>query len=174
MFEYAYSLDGDAANTVMDAALDTLVNYKNAVGTNGPTKGDLVFYAAGLLKRTTNVASPKTSGVLEGTEFTGLVAQGQPYAATNASFNTLATNTTLYPNGIGKIRRDPTVVYRVPLTAAQTATNANVGVSYGIAQSATGDQTVDLTQVTNLLVKVEGFTPDGKKVYVTILPSAFI
>lgn len=172
-FEYAYSLDGKVANPIADLALDTLVNYKT-VGTNGPTKGDLVFLNAGLLRRVNNVATPKASGVFEGTAFTGLVAQGQPYAATNSSFGSSAVDTTNFPNGIGKVRRDPACVYRVPLTAAQTATNANVGTGYGIAISAAGDQTVDLTNTVNPCVKIEGFTPDGKKVYVSILAAALV
>jgi hypothetical protein len=154
--------------------LETTGNYPFGVGTNGVTKGDLVVLASGLLKRVKDQATPKASGVLEGTEFLGLVAQGQPYAATNASATASAVNTTLFPNGVGKVRRDLAAVYRVPVKAGQTAANANVGVSYGISQDAAGDQTVDLTSVTNVLVKVEGFTPDGKQVYVTILPAVFI
>lgn len=172
-FVFAYNLDGSNTSVVNDFPLDTATNYKTA-GTNGVTKGDLVFLNAGLLRRTNNVASPKASGVLEGTEFLGLVAQGQPYAATNSSFTASAVDNTLYPNGVGKIRRDTTAVYRVPVKAGQTATNANIGVSYGISLDAAGDQTVDLTNVTNLLVKIEGFQPDGKVVYVTILPSALV
>lgn len=171
-FVFAYALDGNGASPVADLALDTLVNYKTA-GTNGVTKGDLVFLNAGLIRRTNNVASPKASGVLEGTEFVGLVAQGQPYAATNASNTASAVSTTLFPNGTGKVRRDPAAVYRVPVNSG-TASNANVGVSYGIALDAAGDQKVDLTNTTNLVVKVEGFTTDGKFVYVTILPSALV
>lgn len=173
-FEFVYNLEGDTDSAVMDYPLDTLANYQNAVGTNGVTKGDLVVITAGLLKRVKDVVTPKASGVLEGTEFVGLVAQGQPYAATNTSFTASAVNSTLFPNGVGKIRREPQSVFRVPVKAGQTAANANIGGSYGIFQDAAGDQTIDLTSVTNVLVKVEGFTPDGKKVYVTILPAVLV
>lgn len=172
MFEFAYSLDGNNAVPVVDLALDTAANYKTA-GTNGVTKGDLVFLNAGLLRRTNDAVTPKASGVLEGTEFVGLVAQGQPYAATNASLTASAIGAQ-FPNGVGKVRRDISAVYRVALVTGQTATNANIGASYGIAVDAAGNQVVDLTEATNLLVKVEGISKDGKKVFVTILPSVFI
>lgn len=173
-FVFAYSLDGNHAGPVVDLPQDTNANYRNTVGTSNVTKGDLVFLNAGLLKRTINAATPKASGVVEGTEFLGLVAAGQPYAAAKGSFNAAAENLTLFPNGVVKVRRDPLSVYKVAASSGQTATVANIGGSYGISQISSGEQFVDLTNTTNLLVKVEAMTPDGKFVYVTILPSAYV
>jgi hypothetical protein len=169
-FVFAYTLQGDGADVVTDKPLDTATNYKNAVGTNGVTKGDLVHLASGLLVRSKNVTTPpKAYGVLEGTEFVGLAAGGT-YAAVNSSFNANSINTTRNPNGVGKVRHDPNAVYKVPLKAGQTATNAMVGVSYGISQDAAGDQTVDTTQTVNVLVKVEDYSADLLSVFVTLLP----
>jgi hypothetical protein len=170
-FVYVYSQDGDTANVIADQALDTASNYPNGTGTNGVTKGDLVFLASGLLKRAAvATASGSALGVLEGTEFTGLVAQGQPYAATNASGTASATNTTLFPNGVGKVRMDKSsCVYKVPVKSGQTAANTNVGVAYGIAVDATGDQTVDLTNTTTTHVKVVGRTDSGAHVFVQLV-----
>lgn len=169
---YSYSLDGNHASPVVDQALDTATNYKNAVGTNGVTKGDLVFSAAGLIKRTINAATPKAIGVVEGTEFLGLVAAGQPYAAAKGSFNASAIDTALYPNGVVKVRKDPLAVYKIPVNT--TATVANRNIAYGIIQDAAGDQKLDLTQTTNALLKIEDITADGKFAYVTIIPAALV
>lgn len=173
-FIFAYDLDGNHASPVVDQALDTPTNYKNGVGTNGTTKGDLVFQAAGLVKRTVNATTPKAIGVVEGTEFLGLVAQGQPYAAAKGSFTAQADNTTLYPNGVVKVRRNPTAVYKVALKAGQTATVANRGIAYGISQDAAGDQTLDTTNTTNVIAKIEDITADGKFAFVTLIPAVFV
>jgi hypothetical protein len=165
-FEYAYSLDGMAVSSIKDFPLDTVTNYQNGVGTNGYKKGDLVYLNGGLVTRTKNQATPKAVGVLEGIAFTGLVAQGQPYAAVNSSFTSSSTDMTRNPNGIGKIRVETDSVYRVPVAAGKIATNANVGVAYGISQDATGDQTVDITNVANPVVKVVDISKDGTKVFV--------
>jgi hypothetical protein len=89
-FQFAYTLDGEAASPVKDYALDTAGNY----GTGGVKKGDLVFLNAGLVRKV-QAATPANSGlgVIEGQEFLGLVAPGQPYAATNTSFTAQAINT---------------------------------------------------------------------------------
>lgn len=170
MFEYAYSTDGSAVLAIKDLPLDTAANYKTS-GTNGVTKGDLVFQSGGLLRR--NGATTGTAlGVLEGTEFTGLVAQGQPYAATNSSFTAAVTDTVNNPNGVGKVRIDKSAVYRVPVSqsgATQTATNTHRGNSYAIAVDANGDQTVDLNTTTTPAVKIVDFSKDGKKVFVTLV-----
>jgi hypothetical protein len=170
-FVYAYSLDGDGAGVVKDYPLDTLANYQNGTGTNGVKKGDLVFLNAGLLRRVaTGTASGSAIGVCEGGEFTGLVAQGQPYAAANSSFNANSINTTKNPNGVGKVRNDKiSMVFKVPVKSGQTAANANIGVAYGIYTDAAGDQTVDLTNTTTTHVKVLDYTPDGKSVFVTLV-----
>ncbi len=169
---FAYTLDGEPTTAVSDHALETVTNYKNGVGTNGVTKGDLVFSAAGLIKRTINAATPKAIGVVEGTEFLGLVAAGQPYAAAKGSFNASAIDTTLYPNGVVKVRRNPSSVYKIPV--ATTATVANRGISYGIVQDAAGDQKLDLTNTTNVILKIEDITADGKFAFVTIIPAALV
>lgn len=173
-FVFAYGLDGEAATPVVDRALDTLTNYKNGVGTNGVTKGDLVFENAGLVRRTKDATTPKAIGVVEGTEFVGLVAQGQPYAAAKGSFTDQATNTTLYPNGVVKVRRSAEAVYKIPLKSGQTANVANRGIAYGISQDAAGDQTLDITNVTNLVAKIEDITADGKFAFVTLIPAILV
>lgn len=165
-FQFAYSLDGGNAAAISDMALDTAANYKSS-GTNGPTAGDLVFLSGGLVRR--NAATTGAGiGVLEGVEFTGLIAQGQPYAATNSSFTSEAIGTR-FANGMGKVRQDKAAVYRVPVKSGQTATNANVGVSYIISIDSAGDQTVDTTVSTTPAVKVIDFSKDGKFVFVTLL-----
>lgn len=169
-FEFAYSLDGSHVSSIKDFAADTATNYKNGVGTNGVTKGDLVYLdtTTGLVRRTINQASPKASGVVEGTEFTGLVAAGQPYVATNASVTASATNTTRYPNGVVKLRTESDSVYRVPVKSGQSASAAIVGKAYGISQDATGDQSVDLTQTTNTVVKVLDYDAAKNAVFVIL------
>lgn len=173
MLTFAYGLDGDSSNSIKDLPLDTLVNYQNAVGSNGYKKGDLVYLNAGLLRRSKDIATPpKAIGILEGLEFLGMVGQGQPYAATNASVTADAVNTTKYPNGVGKVRIYNDAVYRIPLKAAQTATNANIGVSYGIFQNATtGDQQLDLTNTANPQLKVVGFSGNNAFVLLNSNPT---
>ena len=166
-FSFAYAL-GSATSEVRDYPLDTLTNYKNGVGTNGPTQGDLVFLEAGKLQRTINETGAKGIGVLEGVEFLGLVAQGQPYAATDASITADAIDKTKNPNGVGKVRIYENVVFSVPVKDGQTASTANVGVAYGVSQDATGAQTLDLTNTTNTVATVVDYSKDGKVAFVTI------
>lgn len=165
-FTLAYTLDADSADVIKDFALDTAANY----GTGYCLKGDLVLLSSGLLRKANATTTASGAfGVLEGGEFMGLVSQGQPYAAVNTSFTSQALNTTKYPNGIGKVRIDKTAcVFKVPLKAGQTATNANIGVSYGLSVDANGDQTVDTTNTTYSLVKVIDFSADQKSVFVTV------
>ena len=165
-FIFAYTLDGDADVTIKDMPLDTTANY----GTGGLHKGDLVITNAGLLRKAGAATPSGTSvGVLEASEFTGLIAQGQPYAATNSSFIASAVDTTRYPNGMGKVRLDKTaVVYRVGVKSGQTLTNANLQASYGISVDANGDQTLDTTNTTATLAKVIDFSKDGKTAFVTL------
>lgn len=166
-FQFAYKMDGQSVGVVKDFLLDTLTNYQNGTGTNGVKKGDLVILNNGLVRRAAST-STAAIGVVEGTEFTGLVAQGQPYAATNSSFTAEAIDTTKYPNGVVKVRYHADAVYRVPVKSGQTATNANIGNLYGIATDASGDQTVDLTNTTNTLVRIVEISKDGKTVFVTL------
>lgn len=170
-FVFAYSLDGDEMNAVIDLPLDTLANYKTS-GTNGPTKGDLVFQSSGLLRRN-GATTGAGVGVLEGIEFTGLVAQGQPYAATNASFTASAINTTLFPNGVGKVRANKSdVVYRIPVYYGGTITSGNlnfVGQSYALHVDANGDQTLDPNTTTTPAVKVVQLSTDLNNAYVQLV-----
>lgn len=169
-FVFAYSLGADSSTTVNDLPLDTLANYQNATGTNGVTKGDLVFVDAtsGLLKRAKNAtATPVIAGVLEGTEFTGL-SVGNKYEATTST-RTSEQFSGKFPNGVGKVRRGNFVVYKAPVKAGQTATVAMIGKKYDIALAATGDQTVDTTATgATAVVEVVDVTADGKFVYVRI------
>lgn len=171
-FVFAYALDGNHANVIKDAPLDTLVGYKTGAGTNGVTKGDLVFQSAGLLRRNV-VTTGAAFGVLEGEEFTGLIAAGQPYAAVKSSFTDAATDVVQNPNGVGKVRIDKTAsVYRVPVAqtgAVQTATNAHLGATFAINLDAAGDQKVDLNVTTTPAVKVLERSADGKTLFVTLV-----
>lgn len=165
-FQFAYDLTGDGTSVVKDFPLDTAGNY----GTGGAKKGDLVYQNAGLLRKAGAATASGTSlGVLEGQEFLGLIAQGQPYAAVNSSFTASAINTTKNPNGVGKVRNNKaTSVFKAPVKSGQTAANANLSVAYGLFVDANNDQQVDLTNTTATLVKVLDFTPDGKYVFVTL------
>jgi uncharacterized membrane protein len=165
-FQFAYTLDGEAASPVKDFALDTAGNY----GTGGVKKGDLVFLSGGLVRKVQAATVANSGlGVIEGQEFLGLVAPGQPYAATNTSFTAQAINTTKNPNGVGKVRADKSsVVYKVPVKSGQTAATANVGTAYGIALDGNNDQSVDLTVTATAQAKVIDYTTDGKFVYVTL------
>lgn len=170
-FQFAYTQSGNAAGSVVkDYALDAAGNY----GTGGVKKGDLVFLSAGLLRKVQAATATGTSiGVIEGQEFTGLVAQGQPYAATNSSFTAGVTDTIKNPNGVGKVRIDKSAsIYKVPVRqagATQTATNAHIGSNYNIILDANNDQQVDLNLQTAAHVKVVDFTPDGKYVFVSLV-----
>jgi hypothetical protein len=166
-FQFAYTTNGQSVGVVNDFPLDTLENYQNGTGTNGVKKGDLVVLNNGLVRRA-DASATSALGVVEGTEFTGLVAQGQPYAATNSSFTAEVLDTDKNPNGVVKVRVNADAVYRVPVKSGQTATNANIGGEYGIATDASGDQTVDLTSTTNTVVKVIDISKDGKFVFVTL------
>ena len=149
-FQMAYSLDGSGISSIQDFALDTVANYQASAGTNGYKKGDLVaLNASGKVIRA-NAASAKAIGVVEGFEFLGLVAQGQPYAATRASFNDSAQDTTKYPNGIVKVRVETDTVYRLPYTGGTPV----VGTAYAIVLDAAGDQKLNTGSVANPLVKV--------------------
>jgi hypothetical protein len=165
-FQFAYTLDGEAASPVKDFALDTAGNY----GTGGVKKGDLVFLSGGLVRKVQAATVANSGlGVIEGQEFVGLVAPGQPYAATNTSFTAQAINTTKNPNGVGKVRADKSsVVYKVPVKSGQTAATVNVGTAYGIALDGNNDQSVDLTVTATAQAKVIDYTTDGKFVYVTL------
>lgn len=172
-FQYAYSLDAGDVAVIKDFPLDTVANYKTGAGTNDHKKGDLVFLSAGLARRVTAATATGTSlGVSEGGEFTGLVAQGQPYAATNAAITSDSISATKFPNGITKVRPDKAAVYRVPVNQAgakQTADNADIGKALNIILDAAGDQKVDLNLTTVPHVKVVDYSKDGKTVFVTLV-----
>lgn len=170
-FQFAYSLDSNPNQVIKDFPLDTIANYKTGAGTNDAKKGDVVFQSAGLLRR--SVATTGTAlGVMEGQAFLGLIAQGQPYAATNVAFQAEAVDVALNPNGVGKVRMDKAAVYRVPVAqtgATQTATNAHLGGSFALFLDAAGDQRVDLNVTTTPAVKVIDRSSDGKTLFVVLL-----
>ena len=163
-FIFAYTLDGDSTGVVKDYPLDTIGNFPVA----GQLKGTLVKLASGLLQRCgTGAAGTGGIGVMEGIEFTGLIAQGQPYAAKNTSFTASITDTTRYANGMGKVRIDKTsAVYKVKASAA--VTNSHVGGKYGITLTGT-DQIVNLADTTNQAVTVVDIDIPNQSLYVTIL-----
>lgn len=165
-FQFVYNLQGDGNNVVKDFPMDTLANFPLA----DQKKGTLVNQVSGLLRKV-GAAGGAGIGVFEGGEFTGLVAQGQPYAAVNSSFTAEATNTGKNPNGVGKVRIDKNSVYKVPVYqtgAVVTATNAHLGGSYALNLSS-GDQQVDLNVTATPSVKVLDRSVDGKFVFVTLI-----
>lgn len=171
-FIMAYSMTGDLASPIKDLPLDTNTNYLNgASGVTAPKKGDLVMMtASGLVKRCKAGAIGAGNaiiGVLESKEFMGLVAQGQPNAAVNSSFASEALNTTKFPNGVGKVRMDKQVVYKVALKAA--AADPVLNLAYGIAvDGTTGDQTVDTADTTNTYVTIVDYDATSKMCWVTL------
>lgn len=147
-FEFAYSLDAKANQSVVDLPIDTTANFAQA----NRTKGQLVVLVSGLVRQAATGASAVGAiGVLEGEEFTGLVAQGQPYAATNASQTASVTDATAFPNGIAKIRRSKEAVYRAVGSVA--AANAHIGGKYGITTTGAA-QVVNIADTTNQVVEV--------------------
>jgi hypothetical protein len=166
-FMFAYTLDGDGADIVKDYPLDTVGNFPLAK----QTKGTLVKLVSGLLQPV-GAAGGAGVGVMEGTEFTGLVASGQPYAATNASATAYSINATRNPNGVGKVRIDKAaMVFKVPVRqagAVQTATNANIGVGYAILLNG-NDQQIDLNTTTTPSLTVIDYSADGKYVFGTLI-----
>lgn len=165
-FQFAYSLDGNLASIVKDFPLDTVANY----GNGGTKRGDLVLQVGGLIKRA-GAAAGTAFGVLEGGEFVGLVAQGQPYASVNSSFTASAIDTNRNPNGVGKVRIDKSAVYRVPVAQAgakQAALTADIGSTFAIILQST-DQQVDLNTTTTPSVKIVDISKDGKTVFVTLI-----
>lgn len=122
MAEFAYSLDGGLV--VKDFEIDS--SY------TAPKRGDfVVLNASGKIVKTVALTGTAITGVLEGQEFTGLVAQGQPYAATNT-----------YPladaakRSIVKVRIGKEAVYRVPVG---NATAANIGAVVGFTSAGAVD-----------------------------------
>lgn len=163
-FQMAYSLDGSGVSSIQDFPLDTLANYQSGAGTNGYKKGDLVSLNAGGKIYRTKAADVKAIGVIEGFEFTGLVAQGQPYAATRASWNDSAQDTTKYPNGVVKVRVETDTVYRIPYTGGTPV----IGTAYAIVLDAAGDQKLNVASVVNPLVKVVDVDTATTMAYVTM------
>jgi hypothetical protein len=165
-FSFAYSLDGSGISSIQDFALNTVALYQSGSGTNGYKKGDLVALdATGKVIRA-NAASTKAIGVVEGFEFLGLVASGQPYAATRASFNDSSQDTTKYPNGVVKVRVETDTVYRLPISG--TASSVIVGAAYNIILDAAGDQKLNQALQTVPLVKVVDVDVPNAIAYVTM------
>lgn len=162
-FLFAYTLTGDSANVIKDVPVDTAGNFAVA----NRKKGTLVKMVAGLAQAAgTGAAGVGGIGVMEGEEFTGLIAQGQPYAAKNTSFTASITDTTAFPNGMVKVRMDKTSVYKVKGSVA--AANSHIGGQYGITLTA-GDQTVNIADTTNKVVTVVGVDIPNNWLYVTII-----
>lgn len=126
MAEFAYSLDG-GIGIIKDYAASS--GYSASVA----KKGELVEISAttGNPVKLTGT-STVCHGVIEGSEFVGLVAQGQPYAATNASKTASATANA---NGTLKVRIGKEAVYRIP---AGTVTAAHIGQAVGVDANQAG------------------------------------
>lgn len=172
--EFAYSLDGSDVMEIKDYPLDTwataAAGYNTGIAGNSaaPKKGDLVYLSSGKLRRCADAAGQKPLGIIEGFEFTGLGGAATSVypidnSASNASFIASVTDATKYPNGVGKVRTANSAVYRIPGAAVGAA---NVGVAYGITIAANGDQSIDLTDTVNTVVKVIDYSKDGKTAYV--------
>lgn len=122
MAEFAYSLDGGLV--IKDIELDA--------GYASPKRGDFVaINASGKVAKLVGGTGTTVSGVLEGQEFTGLVAQGQPYAATNSFPFADAQK-----KAIAKVRLGKGAVYRIP---AGNVTAANIGAAVGVTAAFAGD-----------------------------------
>lgn len=122
MAEFAYSLNGSLV--VKDFEIDAAYT--------SPKRGDfVVINGSGKIAKTVAGTGTAISGVLEGQEFTGLVAQGQPYAATNT-----------YPladaakRSIVKVRVGKEAVYRIP---KGNVAAANIGATVGFDANGAGD-----------------------------------
>lgn len=113
-FTYAYSTT-DEDIVVKDFAL--------AAGAS-VAKGDVVVLNGSGQVAASGNNPTSVLGVLVDLSFTGLVASGQPYAATTVTNN--SQNSTL-----AKVRISPTAVYRVPLKSGATA--PTIGTKYGCA-----------------------------------------
>lgn len=126
MAEFAYSLDGGIGITKDYAASAA---YSAAIA----KKGELVEISAttGNPVKLTGT-STVCAGIVEGAEFVGLVGQGQPYAATNAS--NIASNTA-NANGTLKVRIGKEAVYRI---AKGNVTAANIGAAVGVDANQAG------------------------------------
>lgn len=173
--EFAYTLDGTDAMEVKDFPLDTwavaAAGYNAGIAANSaaPKKGDLVYLSGGKLRRAADAAGQKPVGIIEGFEFVGLggpatLTNPVDNSAANTAFTASVTDTTRYPNGLAKVRTANDAVYRIPVVT--TAGAANVGVAYGITIAATGDQSLDLTDTVNTVLKVVDYAPGGKIAYV--------
>lgn len=114
-FSFAYDLS-DEALVIKDFILSS--GYTPARGDN------VVLNASGQLVAPAANATT-VLGVYMGGSFQGLVAAGQPYAATTVTQNDESVNT------YGKVMSAPTAVWRVPLKSG--AATPVVGTKYGVA-----------------------------------------
>jgi hypothetical protein len=113
-FVYAYSLSDEEV---------VIKDFPLAAGQT-PARGDLVILN-GSGQVTASGNNPTTVlGCFESQNFQGLVASGQPFAATTVTQNSQSTTT-------AKVRVSPTAVYRVPLKTAAAA--PTIGTKYGCA-----------------------------------------
>lgn len=119
MAEFAYSTDGG-----MGIVKDYLASasYSAAIA----KKGEFVDLDASGFPRKASGTTTLITGIVEAIEFTGLVAQGQPHAATNASRTAQASGAA---NGVLKVRLGKEVVYRLP---RGNATATHIGLAVGL------------------------------------------
>lgn len=160
-FVYAYDLS-DETVIVKDFIAD-------AAFTTGKRGDIVVLNASGNVVAAGN--NPTTVlGVYEGGNFQGLVASGQPYAATTVTQNTLSQN------NISKVRVSPTAVYRVPLKAAATA--PVIGSKYGCASGtapAGATAVIDTANTaTGAIFEVVAYDAANTNVFVKIANSALV
>lgn len=154
-FTFAYDLS-DESMTVKDYVLSS--GYT-------PAKGDnIVLNASGqLVAPAANAAT--ILGVFEGGAFQGLVASGQPYAATTVTQNEESTN------NYGKVRvAQATTVWKVPLKSGAAA--PTIGVKYGCASGVapTGANAVIDTSntATGAIYQVVDYNSTTQQCFVTI------
>lgn len=133
MAEFAYSLDGGLV----------IKDYELDAGYASPKRGDFVVITNGKIAKVVALTGTTISGVLEGQEFTGLVAQGQPYAATNSFPFADAQK-----KAIAKVRIGKGAVYRIPKG------DATVGIAVGVDANGAAAATATAKPLT--VVDVQG------------------
>lgn len=116
MFTFAYNLNGDSSVVIKD--------YPVATGYT-PKKGDLVYLNGSGQITNAAINTATLLGVLSDTNFVGLVASGQPYAA--------ATVSGTINNGAvkGKVYLDASLVYRATVKTGSGTPVA--GTQYAVA-----------------------------------------
>lgn len=116
-FVFAYNLNGDSSVNIKD--------YPIASGYT-PKRGDLVYLDGTGALNACAVNTATALGVVSDTNFTGLIASGQPYAASTVTG-------VVGGNGAkkGKVYLDASIVYRVPVKSGSGTPIA--GTKYAVA-----------------------------------------